>query len=356
LSPTHPRDLLSRIGHELEHVQVRARNGLRHLGGLALGAIGATPKSAAWQRDKVVLYRYESEGRARGVPVLLVMSLITKPYVFDLRPGSSLVEDLLAAGFDVYLLDWGVPEPVDSHNGVDAYVDHYLPQAVLATLTSSGASELRLFGYCLGSLLALLSVAGNPAMPVRSVVLLATPVDLCKMGPLANLLSDGRLSPHDLVDETGNVPASVILDGFRLVQPTAPIATYTNLWKSLASEEGLAAHNALIGWSNDHIPFPGKAFIQLVEGYVRGGAPLRGTAPVGDRIVNLSAIECPVLSVVGARDNLVPPPASEGLDRLLPNTELDCLTLPAGHAGLFVGRTARTRCVPSIVNWLTERA
>src|SRR4030095_7183905 len=48
-------------------------------------------------------------------PILLGPSLINRWYVLDLRPGASLVEALVGAGFDVWLLDWGIPEPEDRY-------------------------------------------------------------------------------------------------------------------------------------------------------------------------------------------------------------------------------------------------
>jgi polyhydroxyalkanoate synthase len=348
-------DLLGRVGRELQRVHVRTRNGLRHLGGVATGTLAATPRSEVWRRDNVVLYRYHSDQRAAWPPVLLVMSLVTKPYVFDLRPGSSLVEDLLAAGHDVFLLDWGTPGPVEAYNGIGTYTDDYLPRAVQAAVRTAQSADVTLFGYCLGGLLTLLSVAGNPSMPICNVVALATPVKLRDLSPMTTLLAEGRLQVEDMVDETGNVPASVVRETMRVVKPTSPISTYANLWQSLGDDEALSAHNALIGWSNDHIPFPGKAFREIATGYIRGDAPLAGSAPVGGRTVQFSDVRCPVLSVVGSRDVLVPVEASEPLGDLLPHAAFDTLVLPAGHAGLFVGRRARTECVPSIIKWLAEQ-
>ena len=251
-------EVLARVSRELARVKVRARNGLRHLGGVATGAISATPKSEVWRWDNVVLYRYDANTRSAALPILLVMSLVTKPYVFDLRPGSSLVEDLLAAGHDVFLLDWGIPEPVDAHNGISRYTDDYLPRAVEASARVAESDEVIVLGYCLGGLLTLLSIAGNPEMPVRNLVALATPMKLRDLSPMTTLLAEGRLKAEDLLDETGNVPASVVKESLRVIQPTSPLATYSNLWQSLADDEALSAHNALIGWSNDHIPFPGS--------------------------------------------------------------------------------------------------
>jgi poly[(R)-3-hydroxyalkanoate] polymerase subunit PhaC len=353
---TDSPDPLDRVSRELQRVQVRARNGLRHIAGVKTGTVAATPKSVVWRRDEVVLYRYDAGVQVGRTPILLVMSLVTKPYVFDLRPGSSLVEDLLGAGHDVFLLDWGAPKPVDAHNGLETYTDQYLPRAVEAVRRAAESTDVTLIAYCLGALLALLSVAGNPQMPVRNLVVLATPVKMRDLSPMTTMIAEERLRPEDLVDETGNVPASVVKEGLRIVKPTLPLTTYSNLWQSLANDEALSAHNALVGWSGDHIDFPGKAFRQLATHYIRDGAPLDGTAPVGDRIVNLSDVRCPVLSVTGANDFMVPVEASEPLAELLPNADFETLVLPAGHAGIFVGRQARTRCVPSIIQWLAEHS
>jgi polyhydroxyalkanoate synthase len=119
--------LIDTIRCEVERTRTRARNGLRHVLGFQIGTVAASPRSTVWQRDSVVLYRYDSDRRGPGTPILLVVSLVTTPYVFDLRPGSSLVEDLLHQGFDVYLLDWGTPQPVDAHNGLETYTDEYIP-------------------------------------------------------------------------------------------------------------------------------------------------------------------------------------------------------------------------------------
>jgi len=355
VTTTDSTDPLERIGRELTRVKMLARNGLRHMGGVATGVVSATPKTVVWRRDNVVLYRYVGSRTDSG-PILLVMSLVTKPYVFDLRPGSSLVEDLLAAGHDVFMLDWGTPGPVDAHNGIDRYTDEYLPRAVNEITRIAQADKVSLLGYCLGGLLTLLSVSGNPEMAVRNIVVLAIPLKLRDLSPVTTMIASGRVNAEDMLDETGNVPASVVRESMRVVKPTSSLGTYTNLWKSLGDDEALSAHNALIGWSNDHIPFPGQAFRELATHYIRGGAPLGGTAPLGDRVVSLADIRCPVLSVVGGRDVLVPPEASEPLFELLPNAEVETLVLPAGHSGLFVGRRARTECVPAIVEWLSTHS
>ena len=101
--------------------------------------IGATPRDLVWTHRKTSLYRYRSGQRRHPVPVLLVFALINRPDIFDLRPGHSFVEHLLADGFDVYLLDWGVPGPEDADTGLDHCVCDALPWAMREVLPASGA-------------------------------------------------------------------------------------------------------------------------------------------------------------------------------------------------------------------------
>src|SRR3954471_10589659 len=151
-----PTDLLARANRDLERSYLRARNGLRYVRGSHRPQVGATPKDVVWQRDKAQLWRYRG-GRVRyAQPLLIVSSLVSRSYILDLLPGASAVESLRERGFDVFLLDWGIPDELDADNGLATYVDEYLPRAVAAMRALTGCDEFTLAGYCLGGLLGLL--------------------------------------------------------------------------------------------------------------------------------------------------------------------------------------------------------
>src|SRR5579863_9204572 len=92
--------------------------------------IAQTPKQLVWTLNKAKLYRYvpvlPAEKR-HPVPLLLIFALINRPYILDLRPEHSFVETMVRHGYDVYLLDWGVPGLEDKHLKFDDYVLEYLP-------------------------------------------------------------------------------------------------------------------------------------------------------------------------------------------------------------------------------------
>ena len=100
--------------------------------------VGSTPKEVVWTHRETTLYRYRSSDRRYRVPLLLVFALINRPDIFDLRPGSSLVEYLLDEGFDVFLVDWGYPGEEDADMGLDEFVCDELDWAVRDTLRAAG--------------------------------------------------------------------------------------------------------------------------------------------------------------------------------------------------------------------------
>ena len=99
---------------ELKQIEENSRTLLRVSTTRAM--VGQTPKEVVWTLNKAKLYRYipvvPAEQRHK-VPLLLVFALMNKPYILDLRPGNSYIEYMVKQGYDVYLLDWGVPGPED---------------------------------------------------------------------------------------------------------------------------------------------------------------------------------------------------------------------------------------------------
>ena len=107
----------------------------------------------------MTLYRYRSRPAPHEIPVLLVFALINRPEIFDLAPGNSFIEFLLDEGYDVFLLDWGVPDDEDADMGLDTYVLDELHAGVRETLRASGAPQVSLLGWCIGATLCAMYVA-----------------------------------------------------------------------------------------------------------------------------------------------------------------------------------------------------
>ena len=337
--------LVDRIARDVDRAVRRGRNGLRYAAGTKRLTVGQTPKDVVWQRDKAQLWRYRRGEIRYAEPVVIVHSLISRSYVLDLYPGNSLVQFLQDAGFEVYLLDWGVADEVDAHNTLETYVDEYVPRAL-----ESIGGDVTLMGYCMGGLLALLSVARHPELAVRNLVTIATPVDFDPLWASTALVKEGRLEVDALLDKTGNVPPDAVATGFRMLTPTADLVQYATLWQNLWNDEYVDGYQAMAQWAGDHVPFPGGVMRQVVEQLVRGNALVNGSLRLGGSDVDLSAIRCPLLNVIAQFDHIVPPDGSRPLTTLVEQAEE--LVLKAGHVGLLAGRQAAKGTLPQISAWL----
>ena len=348
-------NVLDRVLLEVERNALRARNGIRMAAGLSRPKLGTTPKDVVWRRGRSELWHYRNDSVRFSPPLLIVFSLFSRSYILDLQPGNSFVERLLAAGFDVYLLDWGVPDERDAANQLEDYVDDYLPAAVERVRHLTGAEEINLLGYCFGSVLSLLYAAHHLDAPLRSLTVMTTPVDLQQLGPLTSVIGKDGLDVETMLDADGNLPPQIIHQAFQVLKPTAQLTQYVDLWERLWGDDYVTAHQAMAGWASDHIPLPGGVAKQLAK-MVQDNAIVNDTLLLGGDRVTLSAITVPFLTVLATRDHIVPEASAAPLIDLVGSPDKHELRLDAGHVGLLVGRGAAKTTIPTIIEILIERS
>ena len=349
-------DALTTIRREIERNALRARNGLKYLAGARFVRTGVTPRDLIWRRGKTELWRYRNDRVTRRPPILAYLGLVGRSYVFDLYRGNSFVEKLLGAGFDVFLLDWGVPDEAEAQNTIATYALELLPQAVDAVLEAAQEREITILGYCMGGCLTLASLGAATALPVRSLILMATPTDFSKMGEFFEPLRGGAFDPETAIDETGNVPGSLVRASFRVRKPTADLAVYANLWQHLWNDAYMEGFQAMNEWVNDQVPFPGAAFREFLAEWLVPNGLVNGTLRVGGRRVDLARIRRPVLCVIAEKDDIVPLAAAEPLPSLLTGADVETVKLAAGHISLATGRPADQVTIPAIIRFLDRNA
>jgi poly[(R)-3-hydroxyalkanoate] polymerase subunit PhaC len=346
-------DVLSGLRREIERTAIRARNGIRYAAGAEWAPISPTPSEVVWEDGKVRLRHYRRDGPPTlGPPVLLFLGLVGRSYVFDLWQGNSIVGLLKERGFDVFVLDWGVPDERDAGNTLETYLQCYFPRAIRALLDESGAADVNVLSYCMGGNLALHALAGQPTLPIRSLVTMATPVDFTHLGPVIDLLREGRIDPDAMLDEDGNVPGALVRQSFKLRKPTGDLVQYANLWQHLWNDEYMEGFQAIGRFLQDHIPIPGAIFRQIVEQWVRGNGFMEDRLRLGGRRVSLGVIGIPVLGVVAERDDIVPEEATVPLVDVLGGTDVELMRLDAGHASLTSGRKAVNVVLPHVFEWI----
>ena len=352
MSSPESAGLVARVLRESERTAIRARNGLRYLGGAEWAPERPTPSDVVWSQATAELRRYPSDDIRYREPVVLFIGLVSRSYILDLHREKSIVRALLAAGLDVYVLDWGTPGPGDAQNTLETYTERFLPRALRAALDASGAERASMVGYCMGGNLALMGLAAQE-LPVRSLVTMATPVDFTALPGLAGAIREREIDPDSLVDWTGNVPPQYLSAFFKARKPTADIQNLARLWEGLWDDEYVEAHQAMARWAREHVPFPGAAFRQVADQWLRRNAFMENSLWLGGRRLDLRRVTLPTLSILATRDDLVPPEAAGPIGEVIGAEEFELLELEAGHAGLSASRKAATTTMPRLREWLT---
>jgi polyhydroxyalkanoate synthase subunit PhaC len=320
---------------------------------------GRTPKATVWSKNKAKLYRYEPEKPKKyPVPILIVYALINRPYVLDLIPGNSLIEYLVNEGFDVYMLDWGIPGDEDKDMSFEDYVLDYLPRAAKKVMRISGADEFTLFGYCMGGTMSAMYASLFPER-LKNLVLLTTPTDFSRKDiGLYNLFTNEKyLNPELLADAFGNIPGEMIDNGNRMLKPiTNYVGTYVSMWERIFDDKPMETWLAMNKWVNDGPPFPGAAFKQWIHEFYQQNKLVKGEIQLRGRRVDLSNIRVPLLNIAGTRDHICALPQAEATMNLVSSQDKEFFALEAGHVGLMTGRGAKKGLWPKVVDWLSTRS
>jgi polyhydroxyalkanoate synthase len=319
--------------------------------------VGQTPKELIHKRNKSVLYRYgHASDRRHAIPILMVPNLgISRPYIFDLYPGSSFIEYMVQQGFDFYLLDWGVFSDEDNGLTFDESVTQILPVMVRKVLRASKTQQLTLLGYCMGTPLSVCHAALHPE-PVKNFVNMAGPVDFSQAGLFTTWLDKRFFDIDKLVDTFGGMPADMVRTGFKFLKPTMDLSTFTNLWWNLWDEKYVEGFVALNKWANEYTPFPGEFFRQWVKDFYQENKLIKGDLILGGRPVDLSRINCPVLVVGAKQDYIVPTECARALIDAVASSDKEYLELPGGHISLIAGRGAKRNVWPKVSAWIARRS
>ncbi|MFC7727591.1 alpha/beta fold hydrolase [Nocardioides sp. GCM10028917] len=295
-----------------------------------------------------------------GDPVLLVTPLAAPSLCFDLRRDCSLVEHLVTQGRPTYLLEYGQVSFKNRSLGMEHWVDEVLPEAVRVVSEHAGGRGVHLVGWSLGGIFTLLVAADRQDLPIASITVVGSPVDVTKVPlvapvrPLLNL-TQGRGVITRAYRALGGVPTPLVNWAFTAASAqkvlTKPLAVLTHL----DDTDYLAQMEAVSRFMSNMTAYPGRTFGQLYHRFVKGNALATGHMEIGDRTVDLAAISVPTLVFAGNTDGIAPLPAVRAVVPLLTGSpQVRFEVVPGGHLGMLTGRAARSTTWTAIDEWVDE--
>lgn len=324
--------------------------------------IAQTPKELIWALNKAKLYRYTPVvpvEKRYPVPLLLVFAIMNRPSILDLRPGHSFVEFMLGRGYDLYLLDWGVPGYEDRHLQLDDYALEYLPRAIRKVKAASGSQAFSMLGWCIGAILTTIYAAMRSDDGLRNLLLLTAPLDFSDRNSItfARWTDERYFNVDSILSAFGNMPGELIDRGAKALKPVENyITNYCKLWDNLDDPQTLEAWHAMNTWVTDNIPMAGGAYRQLIVELYRNNRLMKNELVVRGERADLGKIRANLLTVIAADDHITPPCQSEAILSKVASRDKELYRIPGGHIGMMAGSAAPRTTWPHINAWLSARS
>jgi polyhydroxyalkanoate synthase len=348
--------IAARIRTEVDRALQRGIKGLDYMssGGPALGL---TPRDRLHQRGTLALYHYRPlTDEIYRVPLLLVMAVTNRGYILDLAPGQSLVEYLLKAGYDVFVIDWNAPRPDEKHLRLEDYVQDFIPDSIARVQRASGVDDVTLVGYCMGGLLSTLYTALNPKGPVKNLAVFTTPIDFGAMKLFSSWSDKRHFDVDKLVDTLGNAPPEMIYRSFDMLRPADSISGKVQLLDNLWNDEFVKGYRMFDRWASDILPLPGEFFRQTTKELMWANKLATNQLVLGGRKVDLGKIKVPVFHAVAEHDHIVPYDAARPLVAMVGSRDKEEVVLKGGHVSVVAGANAVKRLWPRLDAWLGKRS
>lgn len=318
---------------------------------------GISPSEVVYEEDRLKLLHYLPDSPPRyRTPLVFVYALVNRPYILDLKKGRSVVANFVEAGFDTYLVDWGVPTPADRHLTLDDYINGYILNVMDFLRERTGVEQLNVLGYCMGGTMSAMFTALH-ADKVRNLILMAAPIDFATNDSLLNVWTR-NFDVDKFIDAYGNCPAEFLQNMFLLLRPVGnliekPIHFYENFHNEKFLEDFLTTET----WLQDNIPVPGEVYREFVKYLYQRNLLTQNRMPVGKKIVNLGDVKCPILNITAEKDDLVPCSQSACFNDLVGSKDRKTLLLKgSGHIGLAIGGRAQKEIWPQACEWLGQRS
>jgi polyhydroxyalkanoate synthase len=308
-----------------------------------------------YQQHNLRMYHFNHYlERLSKPPILIVFALVNRPYILDITPTHSVIQPLLAAGFDVYLIDWGNPASQDASLPLAHYVVEYLHNCVQHIRQRHHCERLTLLGVCQGGVLSLCYSALFPEH-VRHLILLATPVDFHTPENIISQILQ-RVDLSALAQSGKNIPGDHLTQGFMALKPFHHFGKkFLMLADVLTQADRAELFFAVERWMLDCPDQAVTAFCEFIQFFYQQNRLIKNTLRLAGQRVQLNTLTMPVLNVVAEFDHLAPASSAMALERYIAGEDYTSLVLSCGHIGMFISERSRRQLTRGIIDWLTCR-
>lgn len=296
-----------------------------------------------WEKGSSKVYKYFGKRNKNHKPILLIPSLINKPYILDISKSKSFMLRLVKLGLSPYLLDWGEPSAQEREYTLDDYINERLVSAINYISCLEDGNSLTLCGYCMGGFFA---IAGSILKRelVDRVITIATPWDF-----------------HVLEFPKVNYQVfSKYLDGFKYTVPgwfVSNMFYIQNIFdinrKFINFARGYYDNKEFImieNWVNDNVNIAKPVLVECLYNLMERNDLYNGRWLVGGEEIKAASMNVPSLCVIAKNDALSPYNSALALHKQLRRSTL--VEMGSGHIGMILNK--KYGLAEKIADWMNE--
>lgn len=335
--------------------QEKILSGLTNLMDVDYSGSDSTEKELVFEMDKMKLYHYKPRvAKPNKYPMLIVYALVNKQYMMDLQEDKSLIRNLLDGGQDLYIIDWGYPTQEDQYLTMGDYINGYINTCVDIILERHKLKQINLLGVCQGGTFSLIYTALNQEK-IKNLVTLVTPLDFSTDDGL--LFKWGKyLDVGKAAEAYRVIPGDFMNMGFLMLKPfDLAVDKYLNIIPILDDPLKLSNFLRMEKWIFDSPAQVGATIKEFTEEMYHKNSLYKGEYELEGERVDLKNITCPVLVILGQKDNQVPPAATRPIIEAVGSTDKELAEFNTGHIGIFVSGRSQREVAPKINDFLNER-
>jgi polyhydroxyalkanoate synthase len=270
--------------------------------------LAVTPGSVVAHTEVFELIHYEPQTeQVYSAPVVFIPPTINKYYAFDIAPGRSMVEYLVAQGMQVFMISWRNPGIEQSHFDFDTYAAAVI-EARDAAAEITGQESVHLAGACSGGIITagmLGHLAGQQRLgEVASLTLLVCAIDNEHAG------TTGAFTSKELAAlAVGESARRGYLDGEALASVFAWLRPNDLVWNYVINNYMMGKEPPafdILYWNQDTVRLAAGLHRDFVMMALDNAMTRPGAFQVLGSGVDLSAVDLDSYILAGSTDHIVP--------------------------------------------------
>ncbi|CAO5680298.1 MAG: Poly(3-hydroxyalkanoate) polymerase subunit PhaC [Holosporales bacterium] len=274
-------------------------------------------------------------------PILIIPPWINKYYIFDLTKEKSFILYTLEKGADVFVISWKNPNENDKNLTLEYYVNEGIETAI--TFINK---DLHLVGFCLGGVATCIATLAHKKNHIKSLTLLATPIDFSKLIELQNYIR-----PLNFKDYKKSILKKGYKCGKDLLRIFCLMRAENMIMDNIVHQYYLnkkPAPNPFLYWNMDATNLPARMHIDYLEKFFYKNQLFKGIYQHQGEKLSFKNLKIPIFVLMTEKDHIVPKESSLGLLNF--NIDATYVLAGSGHIAGVINPPEQKKYHYSVLN------